>query len=73
LLDLFLRERAAGRWPVSRAIEWFHGIAGPSFYRRIDVHFDRAVYADVKRRLLVDLHLLRFLYPHYLLVGSKPC
>jgi phosphomannomutase len=58
LLDLFLRERAAGRWPVSRAIEWFHGIAGPSFYRRIDVHFDRAVYADVKRRLLVDLHEL---------------
>ena len=55
LLDLFLRERAAGRWPVSRAIEWFHGIAGPSFYRRIDVHFDRAAYAEVKRRLLVDL------------------
>jgi hypothetical protein len=24
-------------------------------------------------RLLVDLQLLRFLYPHYLLVGRKPC
>ena len=24
LLDLFLREKAAGRWPVSRAIEHFH-------------------------------------------------
>jgi phosphomannomutase len=55
LLDLFLRERAAGRWPVSRAIEWFHGIAGPSFYRRVDVHFERAAYADAKRHLLVDL------------------
>jgi phosphomannomutase len=55
LLDLFLRERAAGRWPVSRAMEHFHEIAGPSFYRRIDVHFDRADYAAVKRRLLVDL------------------
>ena len=32
LLDLFLRERAAGRWPVSRAIEQFHELAGPSFY-----------------------------------------
>ena len=42
LLDLFLRERAAGRWPVSKAIEHFHEIAGPSFYRRIDVHVDRA-------------------------------
>jgi len=55
LLDLFLREKAAGRWPVSRALEHFHSIAGPSFYRRIDVHFERAGYAEVKRRLLVDL------------------
>ncbi len=55
LLDLFLRERAAGRWPVSAAIEHFHDIAGPSFYRRIDVHVERAEYAEVKRRLLVDL------------------
>ena len=55
LLDLFLREKAAGRWPVSRAIAHFHEIAGPSFYRRIDVHVERAEYAEVKRRLLVDL------------------
>ena len=55
LLDLFLRERAAGRWPVSRALEHFHELAGPSWYRRIDVHVDRAVYAETKRRLLVDL------------------
>ena len=55
LLDLFLRERAAGRWPVSRAIEHFHEVAGPSHYRRIDVHVDRSRYAETKRRLLVDL------------------
>src|SRR6185295_17332245 len=55
LLDLFLRERAAGRWPVSRAIEHFHEIAGPSWYRRIDVHFERAAYDRAKRHLLVDL------------------
>ncbi|HEY7524477.1 MAG TPA: hypothetical protein VH720_12575 [Candidatus Limnocylindrales bacterium] len=55
LLDLFLRERARGVWPVSRILERFHEIAGPSWYRRIDVHVDRSAYADVKRRLLVDL------------------
>jgi phosphomannomutase len=55
LLDLFLREKAAGRWPVSKAIEHFHEIAGPSWYRRIDIHVDRAVYPETKRRLLVDL------------------
>ena len=55
LLDLFMRERAAGRWPVSRAIEHFHEIAGPSFYLRIDVHVERAAYPETKRRLLVDL------------------
>jgi phosphomannomutase len=55
LLDLFIRERAAGRWPVSKALEHFHAIAGPSFYRRIDVHVSRAEYPEVKRRLLVDL------------------
>jgi phosphomannomutase len=55
LLDLVLRERAAGRWPVSRAIEHFHEIAGPSWYRRIDVHFERAAYDRAKRHLLVDL------------------
>jgi phosphomannomutase len=55
LLDLFLRERAAGRWPVSRAIAHFHELAGPSFYLRVDVHVDRAIYPETKRRLLVDL------------------
>jgi phosphomannomutase len=55
LLDLFLRERAAGRWPVSKAIAHFHEIAGPSWYRRIDVHVERSTYPEVKRRLLVDL------------------
>jgi phosphomannomutase len=55
LLDLFLREKAAGRWPVSRVLERFHEIAGPSWYRRIDVHFERAAYAKAKRHLLVDL------------------
>jgi phosphomannomutase len=29
---------------VSKALEHFHEIAGPSFYRRIDVHVDRAIY-----------------------------
>jgi phosphomannomutase len=55
LLDLFLRERAAGRWPVSRAIDHFHEIAGPSFYLRTDVHVERPAYPETKRRLLVDL------------------
>src|SRR4029079_1579424 len=55
LLDLFLREKAAGRWPVSQAIAHFHEVAGPSFYRRIDVHVDRAAYPETKRRLLVGL------------------
>jgi phosphomannomutase len=55
LLDLFLRERAAGRWPVSRAIEHLHEIAGPSFYQRVDIHVDRATYTSVKSRLLVEL------------------
>jgi phosphomannomutase len=55
LLDLFLREKAAGRWPVSRVMAHLHELAGPSFYRRIDVHVDRADYPEVKRRLLVDL------------------
>jgi phosphomannomutase len=55
LLDLFLRERAAGRWPVSAAIAAFHELAGPSFYRRIDVHIERPAYDATKQRLLVDL------------------
>jgi phosphomannomutase len=55
LLDLFLRERERGRWPVSRAVAEFHELAGPSFYRRIDVHVERAEYDAVKRRVLVGL------------------
>ena len=55
LLDLFLREKEAGRWPASKAIAHLHEIAGPSSYRRVDVHFDRAVYPALKDRLLVEL------------------
>jgi phosphomannomutase len=55
LLDLFLREKEAGRWPVSKAIAHLHEIAGPSSYRRLDVHFDRAVYPALKDRLLIEL------------------
>jgi phosphomannomutase len=55
LLDLFLREKARGNWPVSRAVAALHELAGPSFYRRIDVHIERALYDGVKRRLLVGL------------------
>jgi len=55
LLDLFLRERARGTWPVSHAVERFHELAGPSYYRRIDVHVERAQYDGVKQRLLVEL------------------
>ena len=55
LLDLFLREKAAGRWPVSKAIAAFHELAGPSFYRRIDVHVDQDLYPALKDRLLVEL------------------
>ena len=55
LLDLFLREKAAGRWPVSAALAAFHELAGPSYYRRVDVHVDRAAYPALKDRLLVEL------------------
>jgi phosphomannomutase len=55
LLDLFLKERERGSWPVSRAVELFHELAGPSCYRRIDVHFDRPTYDAVKARVLVEL------------------
>ncbi len=55
LLDLFLRERETGRWPVSKAMAHFHEIAGPSSYQRVDIHFDRAVYPALKGRLLVEL------------------
>ena len=54
LLDLFLREKARGVWPVSRILETFHELAGPSWYRRVDVHVERQR-EGVKQRLLVDL------------------
>jgi phosphomannomutase len=55
LLDLFLRERERGVWPVSKAIERFHEIAGQSFYMRTDLHFERAGYDAVKRRIVEGL------------------
>src|SRR6476469_2352801 len=55
LLDLFLREKAEGRWPVSRGLELVHELAGPSGYLRVHVHVERALYPGTKRRLLVDL------------------
>jgi phosphomannomutase len=55
LLDLFEREREQGRWPVSRALEHLHEIAGPSFYLRRDVHVDRAAYPARKEKLLEEL------------------
>ena len=55
LLDLFIREREAGRWPVSRAVAHLHEVAGPSFYLREDVHVDRAAYPALKERLLLEL------------------
>jgi phosphomannomutase len=55
LLDLFVREREAGRQPVSAAVAHLHAIAGPSFYVRDDVHADRASYPAFKARLLVEL------------------
>jgi phosphomannomutase len=55
LLDLFVRERERGNWPVSSAVAKFHEIAGQSYYLRIDVHVDRQAYPALKERLLVDL------------------
>ncbi len=55
LLDLFIREREAGRSPVSSAVQHLHDIAGPSFYLRTDVHADRKSYPALKDRLLVEL------------------
>ena len=55
LLDLFLREQARGVWPVSKIVQQFHELAGPSFYRRVDIHVDSAVYPETKRRLLEGL------------------
>jgi phosphomannomutase len=55
LLDLFIREREAGRSPVSAAVQHLHDIAGPSFYLRTDVHADRTTYPALKDRLMVEL------------------
>jgi phosphomannomutase len=55
LLDLFIREREQGRWPVSQAVEHLHSIAGQSFYLRTDVHVDKSVYPALKDRLFVEL------------------
>ncbi len=55
LLDLFIREREAGRAPVSSAVQHLHDIAGPSFYLRTDVHADRKTYPALKDRLMVEL------------------
>jgi phosphomannomutase len=55
LLDLFIRERAAGRATVSEAVAHLHEVAGPSFYLRTDVHTDRASYPALKTRLLAEL------------------
>src|SRR6185369_5363070 len=55
LLDLFLREMDRGVWPVSKIVAQFHELAGPSFYTRVDVHVERAAYAETKRRLLEEL------------------
>jgi phosphomannomutase len=55
LLDLFMREREQGRWPVSRAVAHFHEVAGQSFYLRKDVHVERATYPALKDRLMVEL------------------
>ena len=40
---------------MSAALAAFHELAGPSFYRRVDVHVDRAAYPALKDRLLVEL------------------
>ena len=55
LLDLVLKEMARGVHPVSKIVAQFHELAGPSFYKRVDVHVDPAAYADTKRRLLEGL------------------
>jgi phosphomannomutase len=55
LLDLFLREKARGIWPVSKIVEQFHELAGPSFYLRVDVHVDKDIYPATKQRLIDGL------------------
>ena len=55
ILDLLVRERAAGRKSLSAVLKHLHEIAGPSYYLRIDVHIPRADYPDAKERLARDL------------------
>jgi phosphomannomutase len=55
LLDLFLRERERGVWPVSKIVAKFHELAGPSWYLRVDVHVEKQLYAGVKQRLIEGL------------------
>jgi len=55
LLDLFVRERERGHWPASKAVQHLHEIAGNSYYLRTDVHVERATYAALKDRLLIEL------------------
>jgi phosphomannomutase len=55
LLDLFMREREAGRGTVSGAVAHLHEIAGPSYYLRTDVHTDRSSYPALTTRLLDEL------------------
>lgn len=55
LLDLVLKEMARGTHTVSKIVAQFHELAGPSFYQRVDVHVERAVYPETKRRLLEGL------------------
>jgi phosphomannomutase len=55
LLDLFLREKGRGVWPVSKIVAKFHELAGPSFYRRVDVHVEKQLYPGVKQRLIEGL------------------
>ncbi|HJP88228.1 MAG TPA: hypothetical protein VJ850_04270 [Candidatus Limnocylindrales bacterium] len=55
MLDLVLKEMARGVWPVSKMVAQFHELAGPSFYKRVDVHVERSAYPETKRRLLEGL------------------
>ncbi len=55
LLDLFVCEKEAGRWPVSKAIAHFHEIAGASSYRRVDIHFSRDEYQPLIGKLRAEL------------------
>lgn len=55
ILDLLVRERAAGRKSMSEVLKHLHEIAGASYYLRIDVHIERAAYPEAKERLAREL------------------